>query len=124
MRVLLADGHPKVRQALRMFLEEEPGLIIVGEVSEVETLLSEAKALLPDFIVLEWELQDQPETEMLRAIRALRDLSPSCHVIALSSRTSSEQAALAAGADGFVSKTNGPEALLAVLRRLIKDERG
>jgi DNA-binding NarL/FixJ family response regulator len=81
MRVLLADGHPKVRQALRMFIEEEPGLSIVCEVSAADTLLSQALALQPDLILLEWELQGRPGDKLVSALRAL-DLP--AHVIVLS----------------------------------------
>ncbi|MGC9348690.1 MAG: response regulator [Anaerolineae bacterium] len=117
MRVLLADGHPQVRQALRMFIDEEPGLSIVGAVSGREPLLAQARALQPDLILLEWELGDRPGNELLSALRAL-DLPG--NVIVLSSRSESEQAALDAGADGFVDKANGPEDLVSVLRSLMK----
>ncbi|MGC9468013.1 MAG: response regulator [Anaerolineae bacterium] len=115
MRVLLADGHPKVRHALRMFLAEEPELSIVGEVSGANTLLSEALALKPDLILLEWELRGWPAGKLLSALRALE---LPARIIVLSWRPETEEAALAAGADGFLSKAEGPEQLLAELRRL------
>jgi DNA-binding NarL/FixJ family response regulator len=118
MRVLLADDHPKVRQALRMFVEEEPGLSIVGEASRAESLLSRALALQPDLILLEWELQGWPADKLLSGLRALE--LPS-QVIVLSWRPECEQDALAAGADGFVCKAAGPEPLLALLRAAYVD---
>jgi DNA-binding NarL/FixJ family response regulator len=118
MRVLLADDHPKVRQALRMFVEEEPGLSIVGEASGAESLLSQALALQPDLILLEWELQGWPADKLISGLRAL-DL-PS-QVIVLSWRPECEQDALAAGADGFACKAAGPEPLLALLRAAYVD---
>lgn len=119
MRVLLADDHPRVRRALRMFIEEEPGLSIIGEVSEAETLLSQALALQPDIILLEWELEGWPADKLLSALRAL---GLPTQVIVLSGRPETEHGALAAGADGFVGKADGPEQLLAELRRLMKEE--
>lgn len=116
MRVLLADDHPKVRRALRMFMEEESGVRIVGEVSNVEALISQALALQPDLILLEWELQGCPGNNLLCGLRALNLRT---HVIVLSWRPECEKDALAAGADGFVSKANGPEQLLAVLGETI-----
>lgn len=106
MRVLLADDHPKVRWALRTFIEEEPGLTIVGEASEVDSLLSQAVALQPDLILLEWELDGRPGDKLLSALRAL-DLP--ARVVVLSARQESERDALAAGADSFVNKADGPE---------------
>ena len=119
MRVLLADDHAKVRQALRMFLEEEPGMSIVGEVAAAVPLVDQVRALRPDIILLEWALQGQSGNTLLRALRAL---DPAIRVIVLSSRPEYEQAALAAGANDFVGKANGPEQLLAVLRRLMEGE--
>lgn len=103
-----------------MFIEEEPGLSIIGEVSEAETLLSQALTLQPDLILLEWELDGWPADKLLCALRALE--LPS-QVVVLSRRPESEGGAMAAGADGFVGKADGPEQLLMVLRRLMKDER-
>lgn len=113
MRVLLADDHPKVRQALRMCIQEEPELSIVGEASGAETLLSQAVVLQPDLILLEWELQGWPADRLLFALHAL-DLG--AQVIVLSWRPECEQDALAAGADGFVCKAAGAGPLMAALR--------
>jgi DNA-binding NarL/FixJ family response regulator len=117
MRVLLADDHPKVRQALRMLIEEEPGLCVACEVSKAEALLSQALALQPDLIVVQWELEGRPGRELLGA---LRTLGLPTQVVVLSSRPGCEQDALVAGADGFVSKADGPERLLVLLRQLTR----
>jgi DNA-binding NarL/FixJ family response regulator len=113
MRVLLADDHPKVRWALRTFIQEEPALTIVGEVSDVETLLAQALLLQPELILLEWGLTGRPAGEALPALLAL---GLPTQVIVLSWQPESRRAALDAGADGFVSKVNGPDVLLAALR--------
>lgn len=118
MRVLLADAHPKVRWALRTVIREEPGLTVVGEVSDVEHLLAEARAQHPDLIFLEWELSGRPGEELLAVLGALNHGS---RVIVLSSRPEARQAALAAGAEAFVSKADAPQQLLAALRRLVQE---
>jgi len=117
MRVLLADGHTQVRWALRTAIGEEPGLTLVGEVSKAEDLMSQAQTLQPDLILLEWELPSGSTGELLSALRAL---GLQAKVIVLSRRPECEKAALAAGADAFVSKAAPPEALLLALRRLAK----
>ena len=116
MRVLLADHHTWIRWALRTVIREEPGLTVVGEVSKTEDLLSQAQALRPEVILLEWELPGQPADELLSVLRALVLQS---RVIVLSQRAESEEAALAAGADAFISKATPPEQLLTTLRRLV-----
>jgi two-component system nitrate/nitrite response regulator NarL len=117
VRVLVADDHPKVRWALRTFMQEEPELTVVGEASDADMLLSQALLLRPDVILLEWELVGMPASKLLLALRAL-DLV--VQVIVLSWQPDSRQAALVAGADDFVSKANGPEPLLVALRQVIK----
>lgn len=118
MRVLLADDNSKVRWALRTFIGEEPGLTVVGEVSEANGLLSQAEALRPDLILLDWELPGGRGTELLRRLHAL--LLPAT-VVVLSTYPEAEQVVRSAGADGFVSKANGPVEFLSALRRLVRE---
>jgi DNA-binding NarL/FixJ family response regulator len=119
MRVLLADGHPKVRWALRTFVGEEPEFTVIGEAPDADTLLSKARTLDPDLILLEWELAGRPAGQVLPALLAL-DLK--VQVVVLSWQPGIEQIALAAGADRFVSKAYGPETLLATLRELVEEK--
>jgi DNA-binding NarL/FixJ family response regulator len=113
MRVLLADDQAKVRSALKLLLEQEAGLCVVGEAADAEALLAVAQAVQPDVVLLDWELPGHEEAGLLTALRAL---SSRARVIALSGRLEAGQEALAAGVDGFVSKGDPPERLLAVLR--------
>lgn len=112
MRILLADGQPKVRFALRVLLERQPGLEMTGEAANAEDLLSQAKASCPDLLLLEWELAGGAGAELLAA---LREICPKLAVIALSGRMTARKAALAAGADAFVSKGDPPESLLSAI---------
>ena len=119
MRVLLADNHAQVRWALRTAIKEQPGLLVVGEVVRAEDLLSQVQALKPDVILLDWELLGRGEDKV---IADLRSLEPSAKVIILSQRPESQQVALDAGAEAFVSKASAPEHLLAALRRLARKD--
>jgi len=112
MRILLADDQPKVRFALRLLLEREPELNIVGEATEAETLLTQLATTQPDIVLLDWEL---PGLSHIDSLPTLRTAYPQLLVIALSGRLGTRQAALAAGADAFVSKGNPPEKLLDTL---------
>jgi len=118
MRVLIADAHSEVRWALRTVIREEPGLTVAGEVSDAEHLLTQARTLQPDLIILEWELPNQSSEGLLALLGALNHR---CQVIVLSRRPEARQAALDAGAGAFISKADAPEQLLAALRRLGRD---
>ncbi len=113
MRVLLADDQNKVRSALRLLLGQEPGLSVVGEAIGVEGLLAQMETACPDLVLLDWELPGLSTAELLPTLRAL---CPRLRVIALSGRPEARRAALAAGADAFVSKGDPPERLLTTLR--------
>lgn len=113
MRVLLADDQPQVRFALRVLLDRNPDLEVVSEAADAEQMLAQAKAIRPDVILLSWEL---PGLAELGLLSALRQYCPDLFVIALSGRPEACRAALEAGADAFVSKTDPPERLLAAIQ--------
>lgn len=120
MRVLLADEQDFVRSALRLLLEQEAGISVVGEAKAANDLLALARATRPDLVLLSCELpglvlngQHGRQPTLLPELRALE---PRPAVVALSGRPEAERAALGAGADGFVSKGDPPERLLTTLR--------
>jgi DNA-binding NarL/FixJ family response regulator len=114
-RVFIADDQARVRWALRTFLQEEQGLVLVGETSKAETLLPLIEGTRPDLVLLDWGLLDQPIDELLSA---LRGLDFQVEVIVLSSQPDIQETALAAGVEAFVSKGDPPESLLTTLRAL------
>jgi DNA-binding NarL/FixJ family response regulator len=119
MHILLADDQAEVRSALRLLLEQEPGIAVVGEAAEAGMLLTQEAACLPDLVFLDWELPGSQATKLLRVLRSRSHLI----VIALSGRPEARQAALDAGADAFVSKGDPPEQLLATLYAVITERR-
>jgi len=118
MRILVADGHKKVRWALSTLVRETPGLTLVGEATETEGLLLLVKEQQPDLVLLDWALSGQPKKDVLDALRAL-DVPPK--VIVLSSHPEDQREALADGAHSFVSKIDAPERLLSTFRELIEE---
>jgi DNA-binding NarL/FixJ family response regulator len=112
MQILLADNQPKVRFGLRVLLERQPGLKVVGEATNAEDLLAQIEADCPDLVLLDWELPGLAGGDLLSALRAA---CPDLFVIVLSGRTEVRRAALDAGADAFVNKCDPPEWLLAAV---------
>jgi DNA-binding NarL/FixJ family response regulator len=113
MRVLIADDGSKVRFALQVLLDCQPGLEVVGEAICAEDLLAQVKATRPDLVLLGWELSG---LDALGSVSTLREACAHLMVIALSGRPEAREAALQAGADAFVSKTAHPEHLLAAIQ--------
>ena len=83
-----------------------------GEAEDVEQALEQVTGQRPDLVLLDWELPGQNGDS---ALVELRTAQPELVVIVLSGRPEARRAALAAGADAFVSKGDPPERLLAVV---------
>ena len=126
MRILIVDDQSGIRSALRLLLEQEHGMTVVGEVSNSEDLLARVEASYPDVALLDWELpglqEAHPPTDAAWGILSeLRAHYPHLRLIALSGRPEARQAALMAGADAFVSKGDPAESLLRTLMAIAKE---
>ncbi len=114
MRILIADAQPKVRFALQVLLQRQPGLEVVGEAIDAESLHERAIATCPDAVLVGWEL---PGMDMDCLIPSLREICPGIVVIALSGRPEAQQASSEIGVDAFVSKSSPPDQLLGAIAR-------
>ena len=119
MNILLADDQAQIRSALRLLLEQEPGIVVAGEVANTRDLLSRIQILQADIVLLDWEL---PGMEAERTLARLRGLCPTAAIVALSGRPEARQAALDAGANAFVSKVDPPDRLLGTVRALVGNQ--
>ena len=112
MRILLADDQERVRFAMRVSLEHQAGVSIIGEVQDAAELLDALEEFKPDLVVLDWLL---PGLSEIGALPTLRAIVPALRVIAVSGRPEVASSALVGGADAFVSKVDGPERLLEAI---------
>jgi len=129
MRILLVDDQSKIRSAVRLLLEQEDGMTIVGEVTKAEDLMTQVEATCPDVALLDWELPGLQATGLSaasvpRLLSEFRTHCPSLRVVALSGRPEARQVALMAGADAFVSKGDYAECLLQTLRAINEGTKG
>jgi DNA-binding NarL/FixJ family response regulator len=85
---------------------------IVGEAADAADLLDRAARDCPELILFDWDMAKPTAAEM---VLALRRTCPHVIIIALSGRSETRKAALAAGADAFVSKGDPPERLLGAI---------
>lgn len=115
MRVLIADRQEATRAALRMLLQEEVGLTVVGQAADSQDLLAQMVHARPDVVVLDWELPGLPISSLISDMQNQGD-GPS--VVVLSCRPEAARSALEAGADAFFSKADPPRRLLSVIHGL------
>jgi DNA-binding NarL/FixJ family response regulator len=118
MRVLLANDQQWLRSALRLLLEEEPNVEVVGEVDEASTLPATTQSLAPDLLLLDWELSGMKSNRLRQQlITTLRSIQPTLYIIMLSGNQEANRYWLVAGVDAFVSKGEPPDHLLAALHQ-------
>jgi DNA-binding NarL/FixJ family response regulator len=116
MRVLLADDQEHVRSALRLVIDQEPDFKIIGEVTHPDQLLTTIQESQPNLLLLDWNLVPSQKSIFLKT---LNTNFPHVYVIVMSSCILSEQEALAAGANSFVSKVEPVERFISSLKNLV-----
>jgi DNA-binding NarL/FixJ family response regulator len=122
IRVLLADDHETVRQGLRLLIDGQPDMQVVGEAGDGETAVAQIPDLRPDVAVLDVSM---PRMNGLAAARAIRERVPSTAVVALTrySDAAYVKALLEAGASGYVLKRSPSAELLDAIRAAARGER-
>jgi two-component system, NarL family, response regulator DesR len=113
-RILLADNTLNTRSALALMLETRLGAQIVGQVSHIDSLLSEATAARPNVIIMDWDL---PGNNREIALKSLGQMRPAPRIIITSTRPEAAEQAIQAGAFAFIHKTDLPEVLLDAVER-------
>ena len=103
IRILIADDHSMVRQGLRMFLELDPELEVVGEASNGDEAVRMARQLRPDVVVMDLVM---PGMDGIAATKVIRDDLPETEVLALTSVLEDALVveAVRAGAIGYLLK--------------------
>jgi DNA-binding NarL/FixJ family response regulator len=120
MHVLLADDQVSLRSALRLLLEHEPDIEVVGEVADANALPASTASLQPDLIFLDWELPAiKTMTAAKHLITLLHAIRPQIYIIALCTSIDTNRQPLTAGADAVVSKADPPVRLLTTLRQVV-----
>jgi DNA-binding NarL/FixJ family response regulator len=123
MRVLIVDDVAAVREALRLLLNDEPGVRVVGEAGDGEEALRLAEALLPDVVVLDL---DFPHAGGLAAMRSLAARPNPPRVVAMNvygADAAVRRLALEAGAATYVEKGASLEEVVAALRAALNEDR-
>lgn len=115
LRVVLADDHPVVREGLRLLVNAQPDMRVVGEASDGEAACRAAKELSPDVLVMDLSM---PVLNGVEATKTVRRDCPHVRVLALTvheERLYLTQL-LHAGASGFVLKRSAAEELVRAVR--------
>jgi two-component system response regulator NreC len=115
------DDHAVVRTGLRMLLEEQGDVTIVGEAGTAAEAIEAAERLNPDVVLMDIGL---PDKSGIDAARELKRLRPSVAIVALTIHEDAEYffKMLDAGAIGYVPKRAAPEELLSAIEAAARGE--
>jgi DNA-binding NarL/FixJ family response regulator len=115
LRLILADAQTILRRGLRMVLDNEPDLEVVGEASDVHEARALSRRLLPDVVITD---VPSPDSAGFQAISQLRRECAGMRVLLLSGHSCPEciRAAMTAGAHAYILKTSPFEMLLRAIR--------
>lgn len=120
MRALLIEDHPIVRQGCREVLKQWPDLDVVEAVTGQQGLELAAE-VAPDLVILDLNLPDMRGLDILKTLRQARgDLK--VIVFSMYEELAFVTSAMEAGARGYVTKNDDPDALLEAVQRVLKGE--
>jgi DNA-binding NarL/FixJ family response regulator len=116
IRVLVVDDQALVRAGIRMLLDTQADLEVVGEAADGAEAISAAAELTPDVVLMDIRMPGVDGIEATRCIVALGTAAP--RVVMLTTFDLDEYVfdALAAGASGFILKHAPPEEVLYGVR--------
>jgi DNA-binding NarL/FixJ family response regulator len=118
--ILIVDDHPLTRSALAALLGQN-GFSVVGEASDGETAIQQARELSPDLVLLDLSM---PGMNGLEALPRLREAAPTAEVVVLTASGTEDNllGAIRGGAAGYLLKSEPPERLVEFLRGVANGE--
>ncbi len=122
IRILLVDDHPLYRAGVAAVLRAEPAFAVCAEAAGSREALELADVHAPEVAVIDLMLADG---DGLKLVRELRQRRPEMRLVVLSMLDAAayEPKALAAGADAFISKREGPESVVSGLKLALQGGR-
>lgn len=114
-RILLAEDHNTVREGLKMLVNAQPDMEVVGEAADGLAAIAKTRQLSPDLLVMDISM---PELNGLRATEKLREEFPELKILTLTRHTDDGylQQLIKAGVNGYVLKQSAPTELINAIR--------
>ncbi|MGP3913824.1 response regulator [Nonomuraea sp. 10N515B] len=115
IRIVIADDQAMVRAGLRMVVDSDPGMEVVGEAADGREAVAVARRTRPDIVLMDISM---PRLDGLSAAKELLDTPSPLKIITLTTFDTDENlyAALRAGTSGFLLKVSPPEQLLEAIK--------
>jgi len=121
IRVFIADDHRLVRAGLRLLIDSEPDMKVVGEAGDGREAIAHACEVRPDVLIMDLSM---PKVSGLVAAATLKRMAPSIRILTLTRHTDKAylQELWQAGISGFVLKQSESEEMLRAVRVIARGE--
>ncbi len=119
-RVFLVEDHPLMRRSLFEAIERESDLMVCGQAEDAPTAQAAILSLPPDIVLTDIQLKASSGLDLIKSLHARLPLLPIVATTMFDVRRT-ERLVRAAGAMGFVSKGDGPDTLIAVIREVLNE---
>ena len=121
IRLLLADDHAVVRSGLRMLLQAQSDMKIIGEAETGQEAIRRVVELRPAVVLMDIEM---PGMNGIEATRAIKAEAPEAALLALTMYEDDQYffEMLRAGASGYVPKRAAPDELVSAIRAVSRGE--
>ena len=115
LRILLAEDHETIRDGLKLLVNSQPDMEVVGAADNGRVAVQLAQQLVPDVVVMDVSM---PELNGLQATKKLKEKYPQMKILPLTRHTDEGylQQLLLAGASGYVLKQSKSVELLRAIR--------
>ncbi len=113
--ILLADDHDVVRRGMKMLLEDEEGIKVVGEASDGLDAIEKVKLLMPNVVILDLTM---PKMTGIEAAKIISEEYPNVKILIFSMHHSKEYivSSVENGAKGYLLKDTGKDELLKAIK--------
>ena len=118
--IFLVDEREIVRQGLRLMLESENGMKVVGEYADAEEALSRIEKLAPDVVLMDTRISGVKATE---AVRRLKEKQPDCKIIILNLYEDGTAEDIEAVADRYLLKDTKSAELTRAIKQVYQNKR-
>jgi DNA-binding NarL/FixJ family response regulator len=117
IRILIADDHKMVREGLRLLIDSQPDMRVVGEAANGQEALAKARELKPDVVVMDLSM---PELNGLQATERLRAECPGVKVVAITANEDESylRQLCKVGAAGYVLKRSAGDELVKAISQV------
>jgi len=120
-RILLVEDHWMLRERLAALLNDDPALSVCGEADNIQTALQLCLTLKPDMALVDISLKGSSGLELIKELRA-REIDLPILVLSMHEESLYAERVLAAGGQGYITKHENSDALLAAVRTVLSGE--